>query len=275
MVARSTRSRPDTRIEAMRTESRGGSSTAGACPRTLVSGATGTPATDRESSRAFAACSPNRMISSDRSNAVEREAGTSGTISTSQYSRCSAVRSVIRYAIVWFRMAARSRRLSCATSGSETSLQMTQSAPSSRASWAGRFRASPPSMSRRPSISTGENAAGIAMLARIARGRKPERSGTASPVSRSVATAPNGRGNAVKSDSSCACHVRPVSTWEIRCPSMMLVGSSGTIPRIGTVTRSRPSSHLRSIVRLRRSGWSLNTRCQSSPEMTPRSRAGE
>ena len=69
---------------------------------------------------------------------------------------------------------------------------MTTSAPISRATSTGRFIAMPPSTSNRPSISIGDSAAGIDMLARIARARLPEPSTTASPVTMSPATARNG-----------------------------------------------------------------------------------
>ena len=81
----------------------------------------------------------------------------------------------------------------------------------------------PPSTSKRPSISIGESAAGIDMLARIARARLPAPSTTASPVTRSPATARNGTASWSKLST---CDARKVSremimsmTWPCTSPT--------------------------------------------------------
>ncbi len=83
--------------------------------------------------------------------------------------------------------------------GVEMLTAMTTSPHSRRASSIGRLSASPPSTSRRPSISTGAITPGTDMLARIACATLPLPSATAAPVSRSVATARNGTGSLSKS----------------------------------------------------------------------------
>jgi hypothetical protein len=89
-------------------------------------------------------------------------------------------------------MSSTERSVSRPSSSDEMSTAITTSAPMSRATSTGRFIAMPPSTSSRPSISIGDRAAGIDMLARIARARLPEPSTTASPVTMSPATARNG-----------------------------------------------------------------------------------
>ena len=86
---------------------------------------------------------------------------------------------------------------------------MTTSAHSLRATSTGMLRTMPPSASTLPSCTTGENAPGIAMLARIAVARSPLSSTTISPVTMSVATARNGIGSPSKS--AAARDVRDVA----------------------------------------------------------------
>ena len=72
---------------------------------------------------------------------------------------------------------------------------MTTSAHISRATSTGMFRTMPPSERTMSFRGTGENAPGIAMLARIAVARSPSFNTTMSPVTMSVATARNGIGS--------------------------------------------------------------------------------
>ena len=88
------------------------------------------------------------------------------------------------------------RRASAAAKPTSTTMRM--STPMARAISTGTFSAMPPSTSSRPSRSTGENTPGADMLARMALVRSPESMITASPVSRSVATARNGVGSSIE-----------------------------------------------------------------------------
>ena len=72
---------------------------------------------------------------------------------------------------------------------------ITMSAPIARTTSTGKLLTSPPSTNNRPSISTGANAAGTLMLARITAESSPRSNTTASPVTKSVATARNGIGS--------------------------------------------------------------------------------
>jgi hypothetical protein len=91
--------------------------------------------------------------------------------------------------LIWLRL----------SGGVEMSTAITTSAQTLRAKPIGRLSAMPPSTSSRPSISTGANAPGTDMLARMAWDRLPRLSTTASPVSMSAATARNGIGSFWKS----------------------------------------------------------------------------
>ena len=124
-------------------------------------------------SAARAAASPRAISSRARVKPALENPRTSGRMSTSHWARSNFWESQIRNDTDCSRTSANERRLSRGSSGSVTSLQIRTSAPSARASWAGRFRITPPSISTLSSISTGENTLGKAMLARSASGRKP------------------------------------------------------------------------------------------------------
>ncbi len=145
------------------------------------------------------------------------------------------------------------------------STAITTSAPIWRATSIGRLATSPPSSSRLPSISTGVNAPGTDMLARIARDRLPRSSTTFSPVTRSVATARNGIGRSSKrsipADGSVSACIRMVTFWPVISPG----GSAGfpfSIP-IRTGDSTRASSCLRRKERYWRRELSLKTSNQS------------
>ena len=93
-------------------------------------------------------------------------------------------------------------RSSASGVGFGTAAAMTTSAQVSRAMSTGTLRVRPPSPRIRPSIVTGANTPGTAMLARIARARSPLESTTISPRCMSVATARNGIGSWSKSVTS-------------------------------------------------------------------------
>ena len=100
--------------------------------------------------------------------------------------------------IAWPATASALPRFSREATGLPSGTAMITSAHSLRATSTGRLRTSMPSTYSRPSTSTGANAAGTAMLARIATARSPRSNTLMSPLSRSVATARNGIGSRSK-----------------------------------------------------------------------------
>ncbi len=113
---------------------------------------------------------------------------------------------------VWFRMVRNERPTWASVLGSPPrSIAITTSAPIARTTSTGTLLVTPPSTSRRPSISTAENRLGIAMLARSARARSPPSRTTISPVEMSVATARNGTGSSSKSRTVRTGRVKPRS----------------------------------------------------------------
>ena len=148
---------------------------------------------------------------------------------------------------------------------------MITSTPISRARLTGRLSTSPPSTSRRPSISTGASTPGADMLARSTVARSPERSTTGSPVSRSVASARNGVGSWSKSCWSPMRSVAVRSTCVIFCPCTSPSGSVTPSPsRKPSAPRARKlrSSCLRRNTRSRRGARSRSRSCQSSVRNT-------
>ena len=124
-------------------------------------------------SAARAAASPRAITSRARANPKVEKPRTSGRINTSHLLRCFASESHTRNETDCTRTSTSETIESRGSSGSVTSLQISTSAPSTRASCAGRFRTTPPSMKAVSASSTGENTLGSAMLARMASGRKP------------------------------------------------------------------------------------------------------
>src|SRR5438034_425428 len=122
---------------------------------------------------ARAADSPRAITSLARAKPKVEKPRTSGRIRTSHLLRCSASESHTRNDTDCTRTSTSETIESRGSSGSVTSLQISTSAPRARASCAGRFRTTPPSMTAVSASSTGENTLGSAMLARMASGRKP------------------------------------------------------------------------------------------------------
>ena len=79
---------------------------------------------------------------------------------------------------------------------------MTTSAPCARATSTGTLFRIPPSASSRPSMTTGANAVGSDIVARIAREKDPLPNTTGSPFSMSVATQRNGVGSSSNDDTA-------------------------------------------------------------------------
>ena len=124
-------------------------------------------------SAARAAASPRAITSCARLNPNVENSRTSGMMTTSHLRRCSASESHTRNETDCTSTSTNDTIESRGSSGSVTSLQISTSAPSARASWAGRLRITPPSMSTVSWSTTGENTLGSAMLARMASGRNP------------------------------------------------------------------------------------------------------
>ena len=120
--------------------------------------------------------------------------------------------------------------LSSPASGLEMSTAMTRCAPSFCATPTGRLAAAPPSTSLRPSSSTGGNAPGIDMLARIAVASDPSPITTASPVAMSIATARYGIGRRSKSVSPVVCISSARSSSSRLCPPSTPGGMYGLSP---------------------------------------------
>ena len=118
----------------------------------------------------------------------------------------------------WLRTEPNDRRRSASKSGVLMSTAITTSAPISRTTSTGMLATMPPSTSSRPSSSTGENAPGIDMLARIAVTRSPRAMTTFSPVTMSAATTRRGIGRRSKSSTSDAPSVRLRSSKSRFCP---------------------------------------------------------
>ena len=133
-----------------------------------------------------------------------------------------------------------------------------------RAISTGMLSAMPPSTSSRPSRSTGANTPGADRLARIALVRSPEPMTTASPLSRSVATARNGVGSRSKSliraTGSVSRRSICVSPWPWTNPFGSRIWPARTPS--GNFTRKLSSSCLRRSVRSSRGGRSRNASCQ-------------
>src|SRR2546428_598282 len=124
-------------------------------------------------SAARAAPSPRAITSLARVNPKVEKPRTSGRINAAHLLRCSASESHTRNETDCTRTSTSETIESRGSSGSVTSLQIRTSAPRARASCAGRFRTTPPSMTAVSPRSTGEKTLGSAMLARIASGKKP------------------------------------------------------------------------------------------------------
>ena len=98
------------------------------------------------------------------------------------------------------------------------STAMITSAPIDLAISMGMLLTTMPSMSSLPSITTGENTPGMAMLADMATGRLPSFRTTCSPVPTSVATARNRIGRSSKLSSLYDCGVRNFRMLSVRWP---------------------------------------------------------
>src|SRR5882672_1181762 len=119
------------------------------------------------------AASPRAISSRARVNPNVENPRTSGRITTSHLLRCSASESHTRNDTDCTRTSTSETIESRGSSGSVTSLQISTSAPRARASCAGRFRTTPPSITAVSASSTGAKTLGRAMLARMASGRNP------------------------------------------------------------------------------------------------------
>ena len=108
--------------------------------------------------------------------------------------------------------------------GFGTATAITTSAQVWRAMSTGTLRVRPPSPRMRPSMLTGANAPGTAMLARIDSARSPLRRTTISPFCMSVAMARNGMGSWSK---SLMPRLRATRYWIVRSTFCVLIRPLG------------------------------------------------
>ena len=171
----------------------------------------------------------------------------------------------MRIASIWLETVATLPSCSRPDNGNPTSTTMSTSTPMSRATCTGRLSAMPPSTSSRPSRSTGVKMPGAERLARSALTRSPRPSTTASPVSRSVATARKRVGRRSKSSMRPTGSVSLRSIWVSFWPCMRPLGSWNRPSRSpsGRRTRNSRSSRLRRKFRSSRRGRSRKASSQS------------
>ncbi len=143
----------------------------------------------------------------------------SGVTTTSASAREALTFSCMSRVSTWDETRVTEPRAPRSSGGVETFTAIRTSAPMLRAMSTGRLRTIPPSTRRRPSSSTGVNAPGTDMLARIASARSPSERTTISPVTMSVATARNGIGRSSKRCTSTTRMVNVLRRKSIFCPA--------------------------------------------------------
>ena len=191
--------------------------------------ASGTAKRESAARCASAASRPIGMASLIRSNDADPMSPISITILTSagpSVSSCCRSLAPMSTSRVRDIIVSGERRSAAVGGGFGTATAMTTSAQVCRAMSTGTLRVSPPSPRMRPSMLTGENTPGTAMLARIASARSPRSRTTISPLCMSVATARKGMGNW---SNSATPRLRPTRDWIVRSTFCVLIRPDGAM----------------------------------------------